>query len=412
MCADQLRVAAFLPQISEHSGGVEQTLRIFEYSDREDIRYTAFLSDDNIRDSSLRARIEGLRRSGVLEVRSLDNGGGHGSRHEFDAMVIPSEFWIHPLNRARAAGIEAPALVKVHQLPYIGTFDVLKAVGVDTPSPSDVVRYPFVSARHLGDGVGYFAFQTTACLLYVRALSRLRGSGIMAVTPVTVKNLRTAGFSRRTYVPEVHVGTDGPLLRESMRRDEAPMYDGIYVGRFHPHKGFLDLPLITAHLKRLLRRDVRVAVCGSPTSSRHLAQFRERAKALGVEGNLAMLGWLPQRDLYAAIRRSRALLYPSYVDAFSITVLESLCLGVPVVAYGIDALQMLWSRRKGVFLSPVGDPQGLARLFAALDSDSRLATARKEAGRQSDDLITTHTWEAAMACERRFYETYFERVGG
>ncbi len=412
MCADQLNVAAFLPQISEHSGGVEQTLRIFEYSDRANVRYTAFLGDDNIRDSALRARIDGLRRSGLLEVRSVGNGGPHGPHDNFDAVVIPSEFWIHPLNRARAAGVHAPVLVKVHQLPYIGTFDVLKAVGIHTSSFSDIVRYPLVSAKYLADGVGYFAFQTAACLLSIRALARLRNSGVMAVTPVTVKNLRAAGFSRPTYVPDVHVGTDGALLRECLQRDEMPVYDGIYVGRFHPHKGFLDLPLITAHLKKLLRREVRVAVCGSPTSTRHLAQFRAKAKALGVEENLTMLGWLPQGELYAAIRRSRAVLYPSYVDAFSITVLESLCLGVPVVAYGIDALEMLWSRRKGVFLSRVGDPRGLARRFVDIDSDSRLDMARKDAERQSGELMATYTWERAMEDERRFYETCFERLGG
>src|SRR5437879_12682196 len=107
-------------------------------------------------------------------------------------------------------------------------------------------------------------------------------------------------------------------------------------------------------------RDVQIAVCGSPQFPRHLALFERRVRSLGVEKNLAMLRWLSREDLYATIRRSKLLLYPSYVDAFSITVLESRCLGVPVLAYAIAALRTVWAARKGGYLSPVGNPTASA----------------------------------------------------
>jgi glycosyltransferase involved in cell wall biosynthesis len=318
-------------------------------------------------------------------------------------MVATSEFWMPALRKAERAGLRAPLFVKVHQLPYLGTLDVLKTVGVEDPTPVDLVRLPLVASRVLQAPVSLIAFQLAACGLSVRALARRKGARVMAVTPVTSANLRTFGFRRPLFVPPVHVGVEPDRLATA-HPDGAIEYDGVYVGRFHPHKGFLDLPLLAAHLRRRLRRDVRIAVCGSPQFARHEETFRRLVRSLRVEDDLVLLGWQSQAGLYETMRRSRALLYPSYVDAFSITVLESLCLGVPVLAYGIDALRMIWSNRAGVFLSPVGDAAAFAEAYADLESIGRFDEARRAMRSQAADLMREYTWERAVRYERDFYE--------
>jgi glycosyltransferase involved in cell wall biosynthesis len=204
-------------------------------------------------------------------------------------------------------------------------------------------------------------------------------------------------------VPPVHVGVEPDRLATA-HPDGAIEYDGVYVGRFHPHKGFLDLPLLAAHLRRRLRRDVRIAVCGSPQFARHEETFRRLVRSLRVEDDLVLLGWQSQAGLYETMRRSRALLYPSYVDAFSITVLESLCLGVPVLAYGIDALRMIWSKRAGVFLAPVGNAAAFADAYAELETAGRFDEARRAMRSQAAELMHEYTWERAVRYERDFYE--------
>lgn len=299
-------------------------------------------------------------------------------------------------------------MIKFHQLPYIGTLDILKTVGIDDPTWPDLVQVPFLSARILRDSLPFFLFQMAACLFSVRSLGRQRNARVMAVTPVTVKNLRALGFRRRLCVPPVHVGMEADLIHGGEAARDAPCFDGVYVGRFHPNKGFLDLPAIVAHLKRFTEREVNVAVCGSPPFQRHLEMFQKKVRAYSVEGNRAMLGWRSRERLYETIRESKALLYPSYVDAFSSTVLESLCLRVHVVAYGIDALRTIWAYRKGVFLSPVGDPEAFARRYANIDSDSRLESAREQAGNQTAEFLQEYTWERAVRYERDFYELGWE----
>lgn len=399
MCAEQLDVALFFPRLTVHSGGVERTLKIVEYGHRANLHFTAFVSSDVIRDKEVQRRLDSLERSGLLALRRI--GSNHVPPGRFDAAMIPSEFWIPALHRIRAQRIRAPVFIEFHQLPYIGTFDVLKTVGVDDPGFIDLVRFPFVSSRILGDGIPFFAFQTVACLSSVRSLARFREGSVMAVTPVTAKNLASLGYPKKPFVPDIHVGVEAESVR--IPSVGGPMmYDGAYVGRFHPHKGFLDLPLIAARMNQALGRDVKIAVCGAPQFPRHLAHFERRVRALGVEKNLVMRRWLSRGDLYATIRQSKVLLYPSYVDAFSITVLESLCLGVPVLAYGIDALRMIWAGRKGVYLSPVGNPTAFAQRFADLERAQAFSTVRNEMARQADVLVREFTWERAVEQERAF----------
>lgn len=401
MCAEQLDVAMSFPRISVHSGGMERTLKVLEHGERASIHFTALVSPDVLRDQVVLDRLRALARSGRISLQPLGNGGVEiGS---YDGLIIPSEFWFPALRRARRAGVQAAPYVEFHQLPYVGTLDVLRSVGVEDPGVLDLVRLPFASAQTLGDSLVFFAFQTVACLASVRALARRRGARVMAVTDVTAKNLRALGYRQDPYVPPVHVGVEGEAIARAGRDDPPVEYDGVYVGRFHPHKGFLDLPLIAAGLRRW-KEDVRVAVCGAAQFRRHEAEFHRRVRALGVEENLVLLRWLSQEDLYATVRRSRALLYPSYVDAFSITVLESLCLGIPVVAYAIDALEMIWSRRRGVFTSPVGRPEALAKRFRDLAERGELDDARRLARAQVPELLRDYTWDRVVAFERDFLD--------
>jgi len=402
MCPNPLEVALFFPRITVHSGGVERTLKVIEYSDQVGIRFTAFISPDVIRSPEVMRRLESLTQSDRLRLRSP--GSNRSDPVSYDAILIPSEFWLPALKRARKEGIKAPVFIEFHQLPYIGTFDVLKTIGVDQPGTLDLFRLPFVASKVLGDVVPFFAFQTFACVSSVRSLSRFRDGHVMAVTGVTSKNLQALGYDGRLFVPKVHVGIEPDSIRPTNGSKPEIQYDGVYVGRFHPHKGFLDLPRIVARMKKALGRKVNIAVCGSPQFPRHLAAFEKRAKAFGVEENLTMLQWLPRDELYATIRRSRVLLYPSYVDAFSITVLESLCLGVPVLAYGIDALEMIWSDKRGVFLSPVGDTDALATKYAELDHESRFEDARREARKQVGRMVEEFSWGRAVEEERVFLE--------
>jgi len=412
MGADELQVDLFLQNMDVFSGGIERTMRLVEFSPHAGIRYTAHLPPTGIPNAEIRTHVEGLRARDLLEVhdprrngrRTRANGGG-------DLVAVPTEYWWPAWRRVRAAGLPGPYCFDFHQLPYLGTLDLLKAVRVDRPTALDLVRVPGVQRRLYGDGLALSTFQALACLASVRAFTLLKDGHILAITPVVAENLVSLGYGGTLHVPETPNGIAADPVEKAMAGDEPVQYDGVYVGRFHPHKGYVDLPRVVAHLKDRLGRDLRIAVCGSVTFRRHQARFARLARELGVERDLVVLGRLDRDELYRTIRRSKMLLYPSYVDGFSLTVLESLCLGVPVVAYNIGALDLIWSRKAAVYRSPVGDPAALAGVAAGLHEDGTWEAARAAALRQAPGLLEEFSWERVVRDQRRFYERAIEEGG-
>jgi len=406
MCADELNIGLILPNIAAFSGGMERTLRLIENSAAASIRYTCLLPQDGVRNAEVARQLEHFASRGILDLMPLKSE--RGMERTFDAIAIPTEYWWGAWKRGRSAGLRGPYGFDFHQLPYIGTLDVLKSAGIRNPSLPDLVKVPALLQRMRADGFLPATVDTAASLVSIHALQRVNAGRVLAVTSVTAKNLRFLGFTAPLFVPPCPCGIARDPVEQTSESPAVPDFDAVYVGRLHPEKGFLDLPRIVASMRKKLGREPSVAVCGPADSERFSKRFTELMALFGVERNLHLLGRLPQPDLYRTIRRSAVLIYPSYVDAFSLTVLESLCLGVPVAAYDIDALEFIWGRRKGVYLAPTGNADAVASLACDIVEEPMLSDARQAARSESASLLEEYTWEGAVAGERKFYELVCE----
>jgi glycosyltransferase involved in cell wall biosynthesis len=399
---DELRVALIVPRVAAYSGAMERMVRLLEVSPAGGLAYTAWLPPGGLPNHEIEARLRALASEGRISLEVLGPASANGRGHA-DAVVIPTEYWWGAWKRAKASGLRGPTLVEVHLLPYIGSLDVLRSAGIGSPRAIDLARMPFVCRDRYGDGFAPSAMRTAAGIVTVRALSR-SGLRVMAVTRVIESQLARLGYGGPLFIPAVPNGIARGPAEAAVLENPPIRYDAVFVGRFHPQKGFLDLPRIVARMKRSLGRAPRVAVCGSPDSPRVDAAFRDLATRLDVSGDLTVLGRLTREELYRAVRSSRLLLYPSYVDSFSMTVLESLCLGVPVVAYDIDALSMIWGTRAGVYRSPVGDADGIAERAATLLGGALPEEDRRKLDSESPALLDAYTWENVARDERRFLE--------
>ncbi|MFI1965364.1 glycosyltransferase [Streptomyces pathocidini] len=75
--------------------------------------------------------------------------------------------------------------------------------------------------------------------------------------------------------------------------------------------------------------DARFVLAGPDTGA--LAGTLARARALGVDGSLAAVGPLDSGQVMEQLRRADVYVLPSIQDAFSVSVLEALSVGTPVV---------------------------------------------------------------------------------
>lgn len=133
----------------------------------------------------------------------------------------------------------------------------------------------------------------------------------------------------------------------------------MFPARLSISKGLADLLLVSALLKRAYP-NFKLLLIGSGSKMVE-SQTRRIISNLGLEDNVALLGFMRRDHDYWSLRRKAKLtIYPSHVDSFSYTVLESLLLGVPVVAYNIPALKLNYGGVEGLYLVEEGDIEALA----------------------------------------------------
>jgi glycosyltransferase involved in cell wall biosynthesis len=88
------------------------------------------------------------------------------------------------------------------------------------------------------------------------------------------------------------------------------------------------------------------------------------------------------------------LVYPSYRDSFSLTILEALALGLGVVAYDIPVVRYFYRSSNMVYVVKKGDVE----LFAT--SIIRAFQERKEPDDYTKALIKKHSsWERVVRAE-------------
>ena len=130
------------------------------------------------------------------------------------------------------------------------------------------------------------------------------------------------GGCRRTPTAEA---THGPELRARLGLGELSVV--LTASAKRPHKNLA--PLLEAWAL-LPSGDRPVLVLpGYPTP--HERELRERAAALGIEGDTRFAGWVSTADLEGLYStRSSCFVYPSLYEGFGLPVLEAMARGVPV----------------------------------------------------------------------------------
>ncbi|MEM4650055.1 MAG: glycosyltransferase [Candidatus Bathyarchaeia archaeon] len=91
-----------------------------------------------------------------------------------------------------------------------------------------------------------------------------------------------------------------------------------------------------------------------------LARINKFCHKLKINDKVVFMGFKERFERFKFVAESKLMLYPSHMDAFSYAVLESLCLGTPVVGYKIPALETYYNGLQGVKLVEEGDIETLA----------------------------------------------------
>jgi glycosyltransferase involved in cell wall biosynthesis len=159
-----------------------------------------------------------------------------------------------------------------------------------------------------------------------------------------------------------------------------------------------DLPIII-HVNRLseekrinvlldavskLEVPAHIALAGSGPMA---AELREQAERLHIMDRVSFLGFVPDEELLALRRSAAIFAIPSEADLQSISTLEAMACGLPVVAANAYALPELAHHEENGFVFQPGDSAELAHYLNMLLGDQEL---RMRMGQESLKIVAAH----------------------
>lgn len=236
-------------------------------------------------------------------------------------------------------------------------------------------------------------------------LCRVLSAADIVTTPTTTAALMLRGAGFGSTVRVISNGLDttrfrpGPRdaqLRERLCLDDRPIV--LYTGRLDPEKEmdtWLRAAAATAeHL------DVQFAVGGEGTDRTRLQVL---AEDLGLADRVRFVGYVTEEELPALYRLADVYLMLAPVELQSISTLEAMATGLPVVAASAGALPEVVSHGRNGRLVPPSDARSASDALLDVLGDS---SRREMMGRTSREIAETHDLSTTITA----YEQVFDEA--
>lgn len=305
--------------------------------------------------------------------------------------------WSYVLVGPRGAGPYSPSALKVLEAPVspVPLFLVwalaeslfaARRYGVDYVIAGSGAVAPLARLAAKVSGCGYAVLVHGLDLVIDSRMYRRFFLPSIAAADVVIANSRnTRRLAVRCGVPEertrvVLPGVEEPVHGDSDFRQiyglgKRPVM--LFLGRLIPRKGLVEF--IERSLPAVLDRvpDAMFVIAGSEPGNAlfHraglLAEIRDTASRLGVEGHVLITGSLTEERVAAAYRAADVFVFPLVetpgdVEGFGMVALEAAICGTPTVAFRVGGVADAVADGKSGYLHEPGDYAGFSDRVTAL----------------------------------------------
>jgi len=182
-------------------------------------------------------------------------------------------------------------------------------------------------------------------------------------------------------------------------------YDIVFFARVSRDKGIGDLIEAMGNLKTM-GKNYSLCVIGGDA----LDEWIELAKKNGITDFIHWAGFLPtQADVHKLASQAKISVLPTYHDMISGTIIESLFLKLPVVAYNVGSINEVNEKEEIISLVDKLDVKGLAKAIEELLDNPDLRAERAEKGyKRAVEMFVHSDEEIRESLINAYYEVIKE----
>lgn len=193
--------------------------------------------------------------------------------------------------------------------------------------------------------------------------------GVICKSAYEVRRIRS--LQPKAKILLIPNGIDLPAETRPVKHDSDPSLDILCVGRLMEHKGQHHLIAAIARLSNAFPT-IRLHLAGAGPEERN---FRILAQQLGIADHVLFYGQVQRTKLPSLYRSCDIFVLASYNEGMSVSILEALSYGLPVISTTSGGAEELIAEGENGFTFTWGDINTLTGLLAKLLRDRALRTA-------------------------------------
>jgi len=184
-------------------------------------------------------------------------------------------------------------------------------------------------------------------------------------------------------------------LRAQLDND---VYKILFMGRLIEENGVDDL---LEAIRRLKNENLKLFFAGNGNLEKKIAGFIEKEQ---LQNKVVLLGVIKGSDKQYLIRNVDLSIRTSYHEVFPVAYLESVSVGVPVIATPVGDTEYMAKHTDAIKIVPVNDPD---KVVTAIKSQMGAGALAKEAVAKARSFIGSISWEKQSVLTRDIFDNTF-----
>jgi glycosyltransferase involved in cell wall biosynthesis len=220
-------------------------------------------------------------------------------------------------------------------------------------------------------------------------------------------------LDQKLSIREVFPGNSIPsnTIKKIEKKTKKKIYDAVYVGTLTEQKGVIDAIYVWSLVVKKYA-PLKLFLIGRTKNPIELNEIKHLINRLKLKNNV----FLCDDPIYGAssqsvlnnIERSRIMLAPSVLEAWSLSIGEALSMGIPVVAYDILAYKKSYKNCKALIKVPVGNRLLMSKeIIKLFEKPKTLLALSREAKRYMKNY---YTWNDVISSEKKIYKQIMRRI--